>query len=165
MAIYIRKYAIILLIGFLLCWGILGIRYSWLNDDLGKPLTSSKSSQLISHIEQFGTQSGQGNLLGIQPWMEPTDYRDGLTFRNKLAGYLKTARDSNLIIPNKTIVILPEYLGTWLVAMNEPTRVYTASTIQEAMTAMVIQHPIPFWQTYRAAPKASVIKRSTPYSP
>ncbi|GAB4009421.1 carbon-nitrogen hydrolase [Spirosoma migulaei] len=84
--------------------------------------------------------------------MEPADYRTGLTFREKLAGYLKTAKDSGLVIPQKTIVILPEYIGTWLVVMNEPERVYSASTIQQGLTAMVVSHPINFWKAYQTAP-------------
>ena len=56
-------------------------------------------------------------MLGIQPWMTPDDYRDERTFRTKLEAYLQTAKYSGLVIPQKTIIILPEYLGTWLVAV------------------------------------------------
>jgi hypothetical protein len=152
MSIDIRKYSAILILAFILCLGALGLWSSWLQGAGNAPAKSSKASQIIRHIEQIGSKSERGNLLGIQPWMEPTDYRTGLTFREKLEGYLKTARDSGLIIPQKTIVILPEYLGTWLVAVDEENRVYSAKTIQEGLTAMVVSHPIRFWQTYRTVP-------------
>ncbi|MVM32403.1 carbon-nitrogen hydrolase family protein [Spirosoma sp. HMF4905] len=150
MPINIRKYTIILLVGILLSWGVFGLWSIWLNGELIKPDISAK----VSQVEQFGTRSGHGNLLGIQPWMEPADYQNGLTFREKIAGYLQTAKDSGLIIPQKTIVILPEYLGTWLVVMNESNRVHTAHTIQDGLTAMVVNHPINFWKAYRTVPES-----------
>ncbi|QMW02188.1 hypothetical protein [Spirosoma foliorum] len=103
----LRKYSVILYIVFLLNWGAFGLWFIWLN---GEPLKPDKPAK-ISHIEQFGNRSDRGNLLGIQPWMTPIDYQNGLTFREKIAGYLQTAKDSGLITPKKTIVILPEYLG------------------------------------------------------
>ncbi|WP_460969029.1 nitrilase-related carbon-nitrogen hydrolase [Spirosoma migulaei] len=152
MAINRRKYTVILLIGLALCYGLFGLWTIWFFGGQDKPAKSSKANTQIRSFEQFGTRSDRGNLLGIQPWMEPADYRTGLTFREKLAGYLKTAKDSGLVIPQKTIVILPEYIGTWLVVMNEPERVYSASTIQQGLTAMVVSHPINFWKAYQTAP-------------
>lgn len=152
MAINTRKYIVILLSGFLLCTSAMLAWNNWLQGGIDSPIKPSKASQVIWHIEQIGSRSERGNLLGIQPWMEPADYQTGLTFREKLAGYLKTANDSGLIIPQKTIVILPEYLGTWLVAMNEGNRVYGAKTIQDGLTGMVLSHPFRFWQTYRTVP-------------
>lgn len=120
---------------------------SWLNgNDIAVPTPERPS---VRHIERVGADAGRGNLLGIQPWMTPDDYRDGLRFREKLRAYLQTAQDSGLVIPRKTIVVLPEYLGTWLVVANEANRVYTARTVQDGLTAMVLSHPITFWQTYR----------------
>ncbi len=84
--------------------------------------------------------------------MTPDDYRDGLRFCEKLHTYLQTAKDSGLIVPRKTIVIFPEYLGTWLVALNEPNRVYTSKTVQDALTTMVLAGPVAFWNAYRSAP-------------
>ena len=146
------KYAFILAIGVILSWAIYLKWTGWLDGDPTTSVKSSETGRTVQHIEQIGHRSERGNLVGIQPWMETADYRNGLTFREKLTAYLQTARDSGLIIPGKTIVILPEYLGTWLVAMHEVNRVYTANTLQEALTAMVISNPVKFWRTYRTVP-------------
>ncbi len=121
---------------------------AWLDGDA--PVRPKPAS--VKRIERVGIDAGRGNLLGVQPWMEPADYRDGRTFRDKLKVYLQTAKDSGLIVPQKTVVILPEYLGTWLVAMDEPNRVYGAKTVQDALTTMVLASPVKFAQAYRSAP-------------
>lgn len=128
----------------LLWWG-------WLND--GDAAVSKGVDQLtVSRIDEVNTNAGRGNLLGIQPWMTTTDYRDGRRFRQKLHTYLQTAKDSGLIVPQKTIVVFPEYLGTWLVALEEPNRVYTSQTVQDALTTLVMSSPLTFWSAYRSAP-------------
>lgn len=146
------KYSLILSVGIILSLLMYLSWVGWLNGDAKAPIKSSKFGQTIQRIEQIGHRSERGNLLGIQPWMEPADYRNGLVFREKITTYLQTAKDSGLIVPGKTIVILPEYLGTWLVAMHETDRVYDAKTLQDGLTAMVITHPIRFWRTYRTIP-------------
>ncbi len=148
----IGRYIRIAVLGIILIYFGMNAIQSWLKG--GSETTSLRlpKKPAIGQIEQIGTKSGRGNLLGIQPWMEPVDYRNGLTFREKLQAYLQTAKDSGLIIPRKTIVILPEYLGTWLVATEEANRVYKVKTIQEALTAVVVNHPINFWKAYRAVP-------------
>ncbi|WP_420149789.1 nitrilase-related carbon-nitrogen hydrolase [Spirosoma sp.] len=147
-----RKYYLILCVGIVLSLTAHRVWFSWLRGDTAITVKSSKFGQTIQHIEQTGTRSERGNLLGIQPWMETADYRNGLSFRQKIKTYLQTAKDSGLIVPGKTIVVLPEYLGTWLVAMHEADRVYKARTLQEGLTAMVISHPVEFWRTYQKAP-------------
>lgn len=146
------KYFFRLAIVIILSWAAYLKWTGWLNGDPTISIKSSETGRAIQHIKQIGHRSERGNLVGIQPWMEPTDYRNGLTFREKLTAYLQTAKDSGLIIPGKTIVILPEYLATWLVTMNEANRVYKAKTLQDGLTAMVASHPIRFWQTYRTVP-------------
>lgn len=151
-------YSLIGAIGIILILHLTLAGLNWLNggNEPASLLTTTKP--VISQINQIGTKSERGNLLGIQPWMEPADYRNGLTFRQKLETYLQIAKDSGLIIPQKTIVILPEYLGTWLVVMNEADRVYKSRTIQDGLTAMVITNPVKFWRTYRAVPDSVVDK-------
>lgn len=154
----IGRYALIGAIGIILILYLTLAGLNWMNGGNEPDSLLTTTKPVISHIDKIGTKSERGNLLGIQPWMEPADYRSGLTFRQKLETYLQTAKDSGLIIPQKTIVILPEYLGTWLVVINEADRVYKARTIQEGLTAMVISNPVKFWRTYRAVPDSVVDK-------
>ncbi len=131
---------------FLLLAGYTG----WAN--LGRTYTGPPTPSAIIQVDTIGHNTGRGNLLGIQPWMKPADYANVGLFSQKMDSYLEQAQQRGLITPRKTIVVLPEYLGTWLVAIGEKTGVYTAPTVQDALTTMVLSNPIPFMKAYRAAP-------------
>jgi predicted amidohydrolase len=60
-----------------------------------------------------------------------------------MRGYLEEAKKAGYL-HSATVVLLPEYLGTWLVTENEKDGVATASTIQSSMTLMVLSNPIKF---------------------
>ncbi|GAB3641948.1 nitrilase-related carbon-nitrogen hydrolase [Spirosoma arcticum] len=147
----VRNYVYALAVGLILYYAASLTWWGWLNKG-NSPAKSVTYERVISPINRINTNDGRGNLLGIQPWMAPDDYRDGLRFREKLHTYLQTAKDSGLIVPQKTIVIFPEYLGTWLVASDEPNRVYTSQTVQDALTTLVLASPLNFWNAYRSAP-------------
>jgi len=90
------------------------------------------AAPLVQERAEFGTNTGHGNLLGIQPFVRPTDYTSGVALRAKLAGYLDIARDEGWLC-DKTIVVFPEYVGTWLAAAGGKPAVYRADTLQRAM--------------------------------
>lgn len=87
--------------------------------------------------ESFGTDTGAGNVIGIEPFMEPLDYATPARFQAKLDGYLKAAADKGWVGEN-TIVLLPEHIGTWLIATNQQSRVYSASTTDAAMRPIIM---------------------------
>ena len=153
----IRHYAYSLAVVLILYYAGSQAWLGWLNEG-GYPAKSATNEGAIIPINRIKTDAGRGSMLGIQPWMTPDDYRDGLRFREKLHTYLQTAKDSGLIVPQKTIVVFPEYLGTWLVALDEPNRVYTVKTVQDALTAMVIASPATFWNAYRSTPDGVIDK-------
>jgi len=93
----------------------------------------------LTGVESFGEDRGNGNLLGIQPWMVPSDYASEERFRRKLDGYLAAARKAGFLGPD-TVVVLPEYLGTWLVVVGEKASVYSAATVAEATRAMAFSN-------------------------
>lgn len=98
----------------------------------------------------IGQDQGEGNFIGIQPFMEPIDYASDSNFLRKLDFYLAQAKSDNLL-NEKTIVVFPEHLGTWLVAQNERKLVYTSEKIEEAMRAVVIRNLIGFLPEYFSA--------------
>ncbi len=67
-----------------------------------------------------GTPGDRGNLLGIQPELFPTDYQSPERLHRKLAAYLQQAQDQGLL-NEKTVVVLPEHIGTWLMISGEKT--------------------------------------------
>lgn len=113
--------------------------YSAGNKDDRNSITSASNPQIIS-IEAYGTDTGKGNLVGIQPYMLTTDYANQQVFYDKIDAYFKGAQAKGWF-SSKTVVVLPEYLGTFLVAEDENKDVYEAATLEEAMQNIVISNP------------------------
>ena len=91
----------------------------------------------------FGSDTGHGNLLGVQPYMTPHDYASEARFYAKLDGYLAEAKRRGFI-GEKTIVVFPEYLGAWLVAADEKQSVYRAPTVDRAATIIAASNLLSF---------------------
>ncbi|TWC15643.1 MULTISPECIES: carbon-nitrogen hydrolase family protein [unclassified Pseudomonas] len=90
-----------------------------------------------------GVRADRGNLLGIQPELFPTDYQNPGHLRRKLAAYLQTARELGLL-SDKTVVVLPEHIGTWLMISGEKDELYQAGTLKDAMNWLAISNPLAF---------------------
>ncbi|MHA6789774.1 carbon-nitrogen hydrolase family protein [Pseudomonas bijieensis] len=90
-----------------------------------------------------GTPADRGNLLGIQPELFPTDYQSPERLHRKLAAYLQTARALGFLNA-KTVVVLPEHIGTWLMVGGEKDELYQATTLKEAMNWLAISNPLAF---------------------
>ncbi len=97
----------------------------------------------ITEKNNFGTDRGRGNLLGIEPYITPLDYASQNSFYDKLDRYLSVARELGWV-NEKTIVVWPEYIGTWLVLAEESASLYRAETMAAAETQLVLRHLFPF---------------------
>ena len=107
----------------------------------------------IAAIEPFvpfevGASHGKGNLLGIQPDVRALDYSSKANFLLKMESYLIEASKKGWIIPKKTIVVYPEFVGTWLVAVDEAEALYSKSTLDQAMQGLVLRSPFSFLSAY-----------------
>ncbi|CAD5109767.1 carbon-nitrogen hydrolase family protein [Zestomonas carbonaria] len=99
-------------------------------------------SDLRSQVVLDEGQPGEhGNLLGIQPELFAGDYQSRERLELKFVAYLEKARGEGLL-NDKTVVVLPEHVGTWLVASGEKAEVYRAATLDEAMTWMAASNPL-----------------------
>ena len=92
---------------------------------------------------QSGTDQGRGNLLGIEPYMLPQDYASAESFFNKVDHYLRTAQQAGWLNA-RTVVVFPEYIGTWLVLAGEGLRTVQAATFESAQRSMVLRQPLRF---------------------
>ncbi len=115
-----------------------GVYLFWpgLAPDLGEPP--------VLHLKikaSYGTDTGHGNVVGIEPYMEPLDYATPARFQAKLDGYLLEAQKHGWL-KEGTIVLLPEHIGTWLIATDQGSRVYDADTTSGAMLP-IITHNLP----------------------
>ena len=90
-----------------------------------------------------GVDQGRGNLLGIEPDLSPRDFQSLDLVRLKLAAYLNSARNDGLL-NDKTVVVLPEHIGSWLVFEGEKNELYQAANLNEAMHMLVLSHPLAF---------------------
>ncbi|UVJ42658.1 carbon-nitrogen hydrolase family protein [Pseudomonas sp. LS1212] len=90
-----------------------------------------------------GVPADRGNLLGIEPELFPGDYQSLTRLHRKLAAYFEQARTKGLLNA-KTIVVLPEHVGTWLWASGEKDELYRATQREEAMHWLALSNPVQF---------------------
>jgi len=88
------------------------------------------------------------NVIAIQPEMRTQDYASEAHFYQKIEQYFLLAKENNWIQKN-TVVLLPEYLGTWLVVNQEKQSVMEAATLTSAMMQMVLSNPLKMIKFYR----------------
>lgn len=83
-----------------------------------------------------GAARGRGCLIGIQPCLNAEDYATPAALEGKLDTYFAQAAAEDLL-DGRTVVVLPEHIGTWLAATGGPPAIYRAATAAEALAAVV----------------------------
>jgi predicted amidohydrolase len=127
---------------------VLGVAYyCWVQT--GRSYAEFEMTSERSVFVKAGTYT-KGNIVGIQPYMVPADYRSADALYAKLNRYLSIAK-KNGCFTSATVVVFPEYIGTWLVAINEKTSVYTAGRTEDALSTAAYSHPISFLANYFAS--------------
>ncbi|PTT71247.1 carbon-nitrogen hydrolase family protein [Pseudomonas sp. HMWF007] len=115
-----------------------------------RPAGHYLSDLRIKLAVDLGTPAEPGNLLGIQPELFPTDYQSPDRLHRKLAAYLQQAQDQGLL-NEKTVVVLPEHVGTWLMISGEKDELYQAPTLTEAMNWLAASNPLLFARAWLSA--------------
>ncbi|MDH4656686.1 MULTISPECIES: hydrolase [unclassified Pseudomonas] len=87
-----------------------------------------------------GTAGASGNLLAIRPALYPSDYRDPDLLRMKLVAAFDQARALGLL-NEKTVVALPDHIGTWMLLRDEKHSLYQARTFAEGGRLLTLSHP------------------------
>ena len=95
------------------------------------------------NLQQYGPARDRGNILGIEPYMLPQDYQSRESLLNKLDAYLLIAQHEGWL-NEKTIVLFPEYIGTWLILTNESRKLFEAPTLAMAQRTLVLHHLLAF---------------------
>jgi predicted amidohydrolase len=90
----------------------------------------------------IGSDRGNGNLLGMQPFMRNSDYASAEAFQSRVEACLVEAEKEGFL-NSKTVVVFPEHFGTWLVAANETRSVYS-DPMAAAMQKVALRHPVRF---------------------
>ncbi|HBP6604212.1 TPA: helix-turn-helix domain-containing protein [Pseudomonas aeruginosa] len=99
-------------------------------------------SDLRSQVSVVQGQPGErGNLLAVQPELFTPDYQSAERLQLKFHAYLENARRQGLL-NERTVVVFPEHVGTWLVASGEKPEVYAAADWPTAMDWMAASNPL-----------------------
>ncbi len=104
-----------------------------------------------STIQAIGKDSGRGNILCIQPYMTAINYANEPSFRESVRPYLVAASSLKMLNP-KTLVVLPENIGNFLVAYEEKESLYKKNTVEEAVQAIIMGNIFKFSFAYLNAP-------------
>lgn len=118
----------------------LGSYAYWCQQRPGSHYLSDLRSQVALDLGEPGPR---GNLLGIQPELFAADYQSLGRLRLKLAAYLDHARDRGML-SERTVVVLPEHIGTWLLAVGEKEELYRASERRQALYWLAASNPVDF---------------------
>ncbi len=104
----------------------------------------------IKDVSEYGKDAGRGNVLSVQPFVQTAEYSSPLSFYWKAERYLHEAQTHGLL-GQKTVVVFPEYIGTWLVVGGEKRGVYTSPTVGGAMKLMAASNPVALVRSVTAA--------------
>ncbi len=93
------------------------------------------STMLFDEFKSLGNNSDKGNIVGIQPHLTQESYLSQATFQKNLDSYLEYLQASGYI-NDKTLVIFPEHIGSWLVCADENVDFKSKKTIGELIQSM-----------------------------
>ncbi len=108
----------------------------WAASDRMQSVQSLFPRYVIGNFESYGTNAGKGNILALAPYLHTYDFSSEEAFYNMMHYYLSLVQQKKLL-NDSTVVVLPEYIGTWLVAVNEKAGVYKDTSLTDAMKSMV----------------------------
>jgi predicted amidohydrolase len=128
---------------------VLAVYFTWANAGRKTP---DKSIELhIDSTYSLYTDQGMGNIVGISPYMTPIDYASEEHFFGKLDAYLQSALQKGWI-KDKTVILFPEYIASWLVVENEKNSIYNAATTGKAMGTFVASNFFSYLRSWFTAP-------------
>ena len=104
----------------------------------------------IERVLDQGVPGDRGNLLGIEPLLYPSDYQNLERLHRKLSAYLSQARDQGLV-SSRTVVVLPEHIGTWLWARGEKNELYQVTRLRDAWQWLELSNPLHYGLAMLAA--------------
>ena len=105
----------------------------------------------------LNTDSGKGNVIGINAYMTPDDYVSKQHFQSKLKGYLEVCKQKGWM-NRRTVVIFPEHIGTWLVMESEKRSVIQKTTVDEAVQGFVLSNFFSYIRSWFMCPDSAANK-------
>ncbi|WP_246047672.1 carbon-nitrogen hydrolase family protein [Leptospira ilyithenensis] len=104
-------------------------------------LQTALAKQPKSEIEiQTEGRPQKGYLVGIEPYLIQSSYSTDEAFYQSLKVYFDYAKREEVLPVERTVVVLPEYIGTWLVASGEDKSLFEKNTVSDAMEIVVLKN-------------------------
>jgi Carbon-nitrogen hydrolase len=128
---------------------VLAIYFTWAGAGRKRPALDIRLEIDSSYV--INQDAGKGNVVGINPYMIPIDYASEQHFYAKLDGYLQAAKMEGWLSA-KTVVVFPEYIGTWLVVEGEKNSIYKSETINKALTTLVSSNFFSYMRAWFTSP-------------
>lgn len=97
-------------------------------------------------MREFG-ERGDSAMILVEPALEARDYRRAGNLRAALARHLDEAKKRGWI-DERSIVVFPEHIGTWLVAADAPALAYRSGSLSEASLALIADGPLAFMRAW-----------------
>ena len=119
----------------------------WSNYDRALGTEGIYPRYVIGDLEEFGKNSGKGNMIALSPYLHTYDFSSKEAFYNMLQYYFSFAQRRKLL-NDSTIVVLPEYIGTWLVVANEKRSIYADTSLEDGMKTLVFSNIVKFGSAY-----------------
>lgn len=114
----------------------------------GRNLPISEPEAYISIVEEINpSDTLDRNIIGIQPYMLASDYVNAVKFKQKVRQYLVAATEKGFI-RKKTIILYPDYIGTWLVLLGEKHVLAEKETIKEAIGTFILSNAFDYFLGY-----------------
>lgn len=118
----------------------------WSYSGRNLPLTEAQS--FLSVTEEINSSDSlTRNIIGIQPYMELSDYLNPGIFENKIRLYIAASRQKGFIRKN-TVILFPENLGTYLFLLGEKHAVAEKETWEEAKNTMIFSNLFDYFLGY-----------------
>ncbi|TGN20397.1 nitrilase-related carbon-nitrogen hydrolase [Leptospira idonii] len=98
-------------------------------------------TQIEPSIEiQIEGKPQKGYLVGIEPYLSEESYSSEEAFYQTLKTYLDYAKKEEVLSTERSVVIFPEYIGTWLIAAGEDQSLFQKETVEDAMEVVVTKN-------------------------
>jgi hypothetical protein len=132
-----KWYSLLLLVIVMACC------YVWTRTDRVADVDDIYPRYVLGTGEELGKDKGKGNVIALSPYLHTYDFSSEIAYFNMLHYYLDFAARRNML-RSSTIVVLPEYIGTWLVAVNEKKSIYSDTSLEHAMKMLAYSNPFEF---------------------
>lgn len=116
---------------------------------LGLVALASVTSRADVVVKELGVKSPEAaNLVAIQPEFEASDFMTVDSIIAKVRTYFESCKKAGLFT-SKTVVVLPEYLGSWFMFTGENQRFYQKKSVQSAMLGTIWKNRARFWRGFK----------------